>query len=344
MNKPNIPIIILNWKGLKDTKECISSLLDQSFKDFKIFLVDNGSGEQEVEQLKKLYSQNPKIELILNKENLGFTRGNNRIIEKIIDKHEYLVLLNNDTAVDKYWLKNLVNCVQETTADIVTSKMVNYQNRHAMDNAGHIMLNTGEVLPLGTRQQVVKYQGRLSNFGACAGACLYSTQMLKRIGLFDEYFVTGYEDAELGVRAVLAGYKSIFEPGAIVYHKGSVSINKLRDLNYAVKLQTNIYYTYLKLMPISLIIFSSPLILLKTLTILFIGMTTVRKSLYLSQLLALKETIRSRKLILDARKNFQPYRILNPLKIIKLQSFFIPYYYQYFIKFIILKKKTVFES
>lgn len=343
MSIQNIPIIILNWKGLEDTKECISSLLDQDFKDYKIFLVDNGSGEKEVEELKKLYSKNPKLELIFNKENLGFARGNNRILEKLIDKYEYIVLLNNDTQVDRHWLENLVNCAEETKADMISSKMVNYHDRSKMDNAGHIMLNTGEILPLGTREQIGTYCERLENFGACAGACLYSSEMLKKIGLFDEFFITGYEDAELGVRAVLAGYKSIFEPKAVVYHKGSVSINKMRDLKYTVKLQTNIYYTLFKLLPISLLILSLPLNIIRVIIMIIIGLITFRKNLYQSQILSIKEVYKNKKTFILSRRSFKHKRKLNSLTILRLQSSFIPYYFNYFWNFIVKGNKTVFE-
>ena len=73
--------------------------------------------------------------------------------------------------------------------------------------------------------------------------------MLEEIGLFDEFFSTGYEDAELGLRAMLAGYTQIFAPEAVVRHRIGASIDKIRDRRYAVRLQVNINYTYLKLMP-----------------------------------------------------------------------------------------------
>ncbi len=328
---------------MSDTKECISSLLDQNFKDFKIFLVDNGSGEEEAEELKKLYSKNPKLELIFNKENLGFTRGNNRVIEKLIDKYEYIALLNNDTVVDKQWLESLVKCAKETKSDIISSKMISYKNRDVMDNAGHIMLNTGEILPLGTREQIGTYCDRMKNFGACAGACLYSSKMLKEIGLFDEFFVTGYEDAELGVRAVLAGYKSIFEPKAVVYHKGSVSINKMRDIKYIVKIQTNIYYTFFKLTPFLLLILNTPLIIIRIIIIILVGIVAFRKGLYQSQIFSIKEVYKNKKAFILSRRSIKHKRKLNSLTILRLQRSFIPYYFNYFWNFIVKGKKTVFE-
>ena len=61
-------------------------------------------------------------------------------------------------------------------------------------------------------------------FGACAGAALYRTEMLRDIGLFDEGFFLLYEDVDLSFRAQLRGYKCIYVPEAVVYHVGSGSI------------------------------------------------------------------------------------------------------------------------
>ena len=65
-----IPIIILNWNGFADTEACLESLMKQTFQDFKVYLVDNGSKDESPEKLKANYLANPKIELILNQEKI----------------------------------------------------------------------------------------------------------------------------------------------------------------------------------------------------------------------------------------------------------------------------------
>jgi GT2 family glycosyltransferase len=111
-----------------------------------------------------------------------------------------LVLLNNDTVVAEDWLDQLVSFAERTQADLVSSKMVQYYDRQLMDNAGHYLLPTGEILPIGFGKSIDRYGRSFKNRGPCAGAGLYRWDMLRQIGLFDDYFSTGYEDAELGLR------------------------------------------------------------------------------------------------------------------------------------------------
>lgn len=337
-NNLTIPIIILNWNGTEDTIECIEALEKQTYQNFIVFLVDNNSETDQRSKLKELYTNHPKVKLILNTENLGFSKGNNEVIKQLLkENYKYVVLLNNDTKVDTKWLESLVN----TKADMVSSKMANYFNPKQMDNAGHIMLNTGEILPLGTREPSENYTQVMQNFGACAGAALYSTKMLKEIGIFDNYFKTGYEDAELGVRAVLTGYKSVYQPDAIVLHKGSVSINKVRDLEYGINVQKNIYYTFLKLMPWSLIILNLPFIILKIITISLIGLLTGRISLIKVQLGALKRIWNDWGIIKEKRKSVK--RKLSAWEILTKQKFFLFTYFQYFNQFILQNRRSVIE-
>jgi len=170
-----IPIIILNWNGFKDTAACLDALMEQTAKNFKVYLVDNGSIDDSPEKLNKKYGTNPRIQLIFNQQNLGFTKGNNRILSAYIlpnAAYQYVVLLNNDTIPTKNWLANLLHAAKTTQAAIISSKMVDFYEPHKMDNAGHLMLNTGEVLPIGHGEPVTKYMEGFENMGACAGAAL----------------------------------------------------------------------------------------------------------------------------------------------------------------------------
>lgn len=260
------PIIILNWNGLSDTTECMMSLSHLDTSKYEVILVDNGSSIQEQEKLHELYGASELINLIINDHNKGFTKGNSDIVENLFggdNVPEYIVLLNNDTVIHPDWVDQLIICAEEQEADIVSSKMINYYDRRVIDNLGHFMLNTGEILPLGHRQPHEQYTEIFENIGACGGAVLYRTQMIKEIGFFDPYFNTGYEDAELGLRAHLLGYRCIFCPTAIVFHKVSRSIKKIRDNSYLQKIQRNIFYTYIKLMPRRFLLINSLFLLLK---------------------------------------------------------------------------------
>lgn len=282
MKTSRIPIIILNWNGLSDTIECLDSVLCINNIPIEIILVDNGSSKDQQEKLQYLYGEHEDITLILNKENRGFARGNDDIVKEIMQRDEvpeFIALLNNDTVVVDNWIKSLVDTAQKHNADIISSKMVNYYDRRLIDNLGHFMLNTGEILPYGHRQEKEKFTEVIENVGACGGAVLYRTSMLKEIGFFDLYFITGYEDAELGLRARLLGYKCILDPNAVVYHKVSRSINKIKNDAYMQHIQTNIFYTYIKLMPKWFLIRNAPFVLAKYMIWFLFGLFTLQLKL-----------------------------------------------------------------
>ena len=239
-----IPIIILNWNGIEDTIACIDSVMQQTYASFEIYLVDNGSESEEVARLKSLYGNMDKIHLICNPTNLGFAQGNNEVMTSILKGNEvpkYIALLNNDTEVEPTWLEELIATANSQNASMVSSKLVNFFDRSVMDNAGHLMMNTGEIIPVGSNEPVENHCKIKENIGACGGAALYATDMLENIGLFDDFFKTGYEDAELGLRAHLLGYKTVYAPKAIVYHKVSQSIKKIFDYDFVLKSRVDVF-------------------------------------------------------------------------------------------------------
>lgn len=344
-----IPIIILNWNGLSDTLECMKALEKQTYTNWLAYLVDNGSSGNDAQVLQEKFGQHPKIKLVLNSENLGFTKGNNAVLRKLISSesnYHYIALLNNDTKVSPHWLQELFNSAQEEKAAIVSSKMINYFYPKQMDNAGHRMLNTGEILPVGHAEPVENHNKTVENMGACAGAALYSVVMLRKIGIFDEYFKTGYEDAEIGVRAFVTGHKTIFAPKAEMLHKVSQSINKIRDYEYTLKIQMDIFYTYLKLFPLPVLIINFIPFIFKISAVLLIDIIFGRWKFLKVMLDALYRTaVTDRKMILQRRREFmQQHQLISSWKILKKQEFFLWFDIKRFKKHIIDGEQMVFEK
>ena len=343
-----IPVIVLNWNGLDDTLECMEVLLKQTYSNFHVFLIDNGSEKNDLKTLQENFNNNDKVSIIANAQNLGFTKGNNRVIEMILKDYpdvEYIALLNNDTKVEIEWLSNLVTSAKTNEADIVSSKMINYFNPKKMDNAGHKMLNTAEIIPFGHGEPIENFNSVFENIGSCAGATLYSTKMLRHIGIFDEYFDTGYEDAEIGLRASVLGYKCIFEPSAIVLHKVSQSVNKIRDYEYVLKIQLNIFYTYFKLMPLAVLLINLPSFLFKYGSVFLIDIVFYRPSFLKILSAAFYRTFfKERKKIMASRRGFfNKHKTISSFQILRKQSFFLLFDIRRFIKFVVLRKPTEFE-
>lgn len=336
-----IPVIILNWNGIDDTVKSVNSVLNQSYKNLKIFLADNNSANNEGLKLEKLFGNNEKITVLRFNNNYGFTKAHNLIFQEYIlnENYSYVVLLNNDAFAHKDWLKTLMDNVVKTKANIISSKMIQYFDKYLLDNAGHLMLNTAEIVPIGYDASINKHVKPNTNFGACGGACLYDVKMLNKIGVFDTNFTTGYEDAELGARAVVCGYNSVYEPKAIVHHKGGQSLMKIRNEAYHIQIQRNIFYSYFKLMPLFLILINLPFFIVKYSLVLIIDIVFRRRKYFNRMWKAIKYTIfLDRKKIAKARKEFHnKNKTISSISIMRKMTFFLWFDIKRFYKYIILK-------
>jgi len=257
-----------------------------------------------------------------------------------------VVLLNNDTTVDQDWLINFIDTAHQMNADMVSAKLLNYFDHSVIDNLGHQMLNTGEIIPIAHKQPGRAYQDSFYNFGCCAGAALYSVHMLQELGTFDPFFSTGYEDAELGARAVVAGYKSAYAPGTMVFHKGGQSVQKVFSEEYALMIQSAIWYTYFKLMPLGVILLSMPFVLLKISILSLINLVSGRWHYLKIQWRSLAETfIDNRETILKKRKKyFQSAEPLSTWQVLKKQRFFLWYDIQRFYRIFIKRNKSALDQ
>jgi hypothetical protein len=218
---PLFSVIILNWNGRHLLEECLDSVLSQSFRDFETIVVDNGSTDGSVDWLKDRHGDT--ISSVALPSNLGFAGGNNAGIR--VARGRYVILLNNDTAVDPGWLAALADAVRRhPDAGMFTPKILNYYRRDEIDNTGHLIYPDGMARG---RHRLEKDDGRFDEEGevlspsGCAGC--YSRRMLDEIGLLDESFFAYGEDVDLGLRGRWAGWTCTYVPSAVAYHKYSAT-------------------------------------------------------------------------------------------------------------------------
>lgn len=324
-------------------------MLLQTVPGFKALVLDNGSETSDLANLQANFPDDARFHLVTSPENLGFTRGVNYLLRHYVlgANGTFVALLNNDAVVHEQWLEQLLLKARESNAGIVASCMINFFERDRMDNAGHLILNTGEILPLAQNEPVSDWQQSFYNAGACAGAALYRVDMLQRIGIFDPFFYTGYEDAELGVRALLTGYPTVYAPQAIVYHKISRSINKIRDFNYTLKVQVDAFYTVLKLWPWPNLLLNAPFFILKVVLVSLMNLLFGRWAFMRVLWIALYRTaIRDRSEMLAARRDF--YSQTRPsmpwYEFQKKLTFFLSFDLQRFYKYIWKREQAVSEK
>jgi len=341
-----IPVIILNWNGFDDTVECVESLLRQSFQEFTIYLIDNNSDNEEFEKLNQKYALDPRIVLKKNEINLGFTLAHNQVFEELINRDfEFIALLNNDAVADDHWLENMYLSANESNADITASLMLNYFDHSLVDSAGLFLLSSGEILPFGHGLRQEKLSLKTEKIvAACGGACLYRTQLLREIGIFDTYFSTGYEDAEFGLRATIAGKKVTVASNALVYHKISRSVSKVYNQQKARKIQEDINYTYLKTMPLLFLIINSLINLIRWFFIILLHILTLRFKYVGTQCQAMTTTLTQWNDIVRQRKKIAQLRKISSWQVLERQTFVLSLDIKRFSNYILKNRPNQFEK
>jgi GT2 family glycosyltransferase len=258
-------VIIPNWNGQELLGPCLESLYRQDFSDFETILIDNGSRDGSVAFVRDHF---PQVTIIGFGENRGFSAAVNAGI--LASEGRYIALLNNDTEIDRLWLKELVATLDANPeVGSVASKVLFHSDPHTVNSAGDEFSVFG-----------VPYQRRLMRgdrdhfnepryvFSACGAAALYRRELFEKIGLFDEVFFAYQEDVDLGFRSQLAGYKCLYVPTAIVYHKYHTSLSKASNLWFYLK-ERNKYFVLVKNLSAKLWLICLPLILLQEALSLF---------------------------------------------------------------------------
>jgi GT2 family glycosyltransferase len=255
-----ISVIIVNWNGKQHLNDCLSSLRRQTFTDFEIVMVDNGSTDDSVAYVQSSF---PEVEIISLPINTGFSVGNNRGIQAA--QGDYIALLNNDTEVDPHWLEELYRALESSPqVGFCASKILLFDQREILDSAGDYYSCYGAAGKIGRLKPDQKlYNQAKEVFGASGAAAIYRRSMLEEVGLLDEDFFMIYEDVDLSFRAQLMGYSCLYVPTARVYHKVNVSLGFMSN-KYIYYGHRNVEYVYLKNMPSPLLLEYLPIHILYT--------------------------------------------------------------------------------
>lgn len=253
-----VSVIIPNYNGKQYLEKCLESMQNQEFSDFEVILADNGSDDGSAAYVKQNYPQVRVIELT---ENTGFCGAVNAGIRA--SESEYVILLNNDTAAEKTFVKELVNCMErKQEAFSCQAKMLQMHDRSKIDDAGNYYCALGWAFAKGKGKPEKEYCIEKKIFSACAGAAIYRRSILNEIGLFDEEHFAYLEDLDIGYRARLYGYENWFCPKAKVLHVGSgTSGSRYNLFKVRYSSRNNVYLIY-KNMPLLQIIWNFPLFLL----------------------------------------------------------------------------------
>ena len=254
----SVSVIIPNYNGKKYLDDCLKSLRKQSFRNFDVIVVDNGSTDGSAEYLK---NNHPEVELIELPDNTGFANAVNVGIKH--SDSDYVFLLNNDTMCDEKVLESLVRVMEgKQKLFSAQAKMLQFAEPHNIDDCGDLYCALGWAFTPGKDKDSRHFNRRESITSACAGAAMYRREYFDTVGYFDDVHFCYLEDVDIGYRARLKGYANVMEPKAIVYHVGSASSgSRYNEFKVELTAGNNIYLIY-KNMPIFQLAINFPLIVL----------------------------------------------------------------------------------
>jgi hypothetical protein len=237
---PLVSVIIVNYNGQKYLADCLDSLSKTNYPRFEIIVVDNAStdGSQKYLKAKMLnvktnvkskslknnhQSSSFKLQVIFNKENLGFAAANNQGTK--IARGIKLVFLNNDTLVEKNWLKELVKFSLKNPKYLVQPKILFWPQKNIIDNVGGIYRFPGFGFGRGRGENDKGQFNQSVPVDYVNGTCfLIDKNFFHRLGNFDESYFLHYEDVDLNLRAKKAGGESWYCYKSVIYHKGSLTV------------------------------------------------------------------------------------------------------------------------
>ncbi len=220
---PLVSVIVVNWNGARFLDECLSSLIRQTWQRREFLLVDNGSTDGTAGRIREWAGQVPQCRAICLPSNLGFCRANNVAFEQA--RGEWIALLNNDAVAEPSWLEALVRHGDVSNRiGMLGSKILFQEPAGVIDKAGHLIFWDGQNRGRGTLEaDAGQYETAEEILWPDACAALYHRTLLEETKGFDESFYAFGDDADLGMRARLLGWKAWYVPEAVVHHRHSAS-------------------------------------------------------------------------------------------------------------------------
>lgn len=213
-----VAIIIVNWKQYELTKSCLFSLKKINYNDYQIILIDNESNLKELKIIKNLFDN---IITFSNERNLGFTEANNIGIKHAIkNEFEYVLLINNDTEVEKNFMNPLLDSLEKNkNLGAVQPLILNFVNRKKVWNAGGFLNKFFGYSYVNKNTELIK-----KNIDWITGCCFFiKVEVIKKIGLLDESFFAYYEDVDWSIKIKNTGFDLAFINSSVIYHHGSKS-------------------------------------------------------------------------------------------------------------------------
>ena len=248
-------MVVVNWNRRNLLRSCLQSLTRQKLNQpFEVVVIDNGSDDGSPEMVLAEYGNGTvlRVNLIRNSENRGFCAANNQGFAA--SDTEFIALLNNDAEAEPDWLEKLAGAFHgRTDIGMAASKILVHEDPRRIDKAGHLIYPDGQNRGRGSGELDTGQYNQVEEILWPDGcAAMYRRAMLDQIGGFDEDFFAYADDAELGLRAQIAGWKCLYIPQAVVRHHRGATLG-LRSSRRLELIERNRVLLAAKLFPWSLL-------------------------------------------------------------------------------------------
>lgn len=219
IREPVASMVMLTRNQIEYTRMCVESLFAHTCVPFELIVVDNGSTDGTVEEIRQLSRQHTNVHLIANENNLGFAAGNNQGMATAAG--EYIVLINNDLVFTEGWLERLIACTEDDPAIGLVGPCTNHApGPQQLDNVQYPGM-----------PEMHQFAARLAahregmGFGCrkLVGFCLLiKREVIDTIGGLDVGFGIGnFEDDDFCLRARAAHFRCWVAADCFVHHFGS---------------------------------------------------------------------------------------------------------------------------
>jgi len=220
---PKVGIVVVNYNGLSSLGsllyKCLKSLLSTDYPDFEIIFVDNASSDNSIEYVKKSFSDR-RLKVLKLDRNLMYLGGLEEGARAADESSKYLVFMNNDVVVTSGWLKELVWVMErDEGVGVACPSVLNFDGS---------LQWTGLFVDRFLFSYIMKPP--VNNIFLASAPCgpiyVIRRSLAEGRSLFDRRLVIYREEEYVGHVVWLKGFKIVYVPTAIVYHRAGSTISK----------------------------------------------------------------------------------------------------------------------
>lgn len=223
-----VNVVTINYNLSSETIPCVRSVLASEYKDISVYLVDNGSDTDDYYKLLNEFRDSPRVKVILIETNCGYVGGVNFGIKNALaDDPSYILIMNNDTIIDKHAVGEMVNAAKRhNDRAIVSGKVYYYDHPDILQHTGVIFKDQKfltTIYPGKKEKDVGQYDKELERDSLDDVFWILPAGIVKDVGYYCNYFFLYAEQGDYAQRARRKGYKLIYTPKAKIWHKESMT-------------------------------------------------------------------------------------------------------------------------